>query len=223
MEKSKIPKFEKFDRYKANGYKAYNYKMPAVYDNCIWFKVFQVSLWDQEIISEIDKDISLARILDVGCASGRLICKLGMAGAKYLSGNDIAPNIIKVAQQKLQDINIEADLKTADVECNLPWADNSFDYIILSGAIHHFFRPLDALQEIYRVLGDGGKLIVAEPWFPVIIRHALNLWLFFFPHDGDFHFYSPTQMMRLISTVGMNHLDYRKVGNFSYLVTGLKD
>ena len=138
-------------------------------------------------------------------------------------GQNICQVLIKVTQQKLQDINIEADLKTADVECNLPWADNSFDYIILSGAIHHFFRPLDALKEIYRVLADGGKLIVAEPWFPVIFRQTLNLWLFFFPHDGDFHFYSLTQMIRLISTVGINHLDYRKVGNFTYLVTGLKD
>ena len=84
-----------------------------------------------------------------------------------------------------------ANLKVADVECNLPWADNSFDYIVLSGAIHHFFRPFDALKEIYRVLDIGGKLIVAEPWFPIIIRHILNLWLLIFSHDGDYRFYSP--------------------------------
>jgi len=86
MKKLKIPKFEKYDRYKANGYQAYNYKMPAIFDNCIWLKVFQVSLSDQNVISEIGKDISSAEILDVGCATGRLLCKLGMNGAKYLSG-----------------------------------------------------------------------------------------------------------------------------------------
>jgi ubiquinone/menaquinone biosynthesis C-methylase UbiE len=223
MEKYKVPKFEKYDRYKLNGYQAYNYKMPAIYDHCIWMKVFQVPLWDQIIISEIDKNISSARILDVGCATGRLLCKLGQNGAKNLSGVDIAPNIIKVAQQKLYDIDIKANLKIADAECNLSWADHSFDYIILSGAIHHFFRPIDALNEIYRVLDKGGKLIIAEPWFPVIIRHVLNLWLFIFSHDGDFHFYTPTQTMRLISTVGMNHVGYKKISFLSYLVTGFKD
>jgi ubiquinone/menaquinone biosynthesis C-methylase UbiE len=223
MEKSEVPELEKYDRYKLNGYQAYNNKMPAIYDHCIWMKVFQVPLCDQIIISEIDRNISCARILDVGCATGRLLCKLAQNGAKSLSGVDIAPNIIKSAQQKLHDINIKADLKIADAECNLPWADHSFDTIMLSGAIHHFFRPIDALNEIYRVLDKRGKLIIADPWFPVIIRHVLNLWLFIFSHDGDYHFYTPTQTMRLISMVGLNHAGYKKIGFYSYLVTGFKD
>ena len=223
MNKSKIPKFEKYDRFKANGYRAYNYKMPAIYDNCIWAKVFDVSLWDNTIISEMDKNMSSAKILDVGCATGRLLCKLGLNGANNLAGIDIAPNIIKAAQQRLLDNNIKADLQTADVECNIPWADNSFDYVILSGSIHHFFRPIEALKEVYRVMINGGKLIVAEPWFPVIIRQILNLWLFIFSHDGDYHFYSPSQMRRLISTVDINHLSCKRIGILSYLVTGLKD
>ena len=93
-------KFEKHDRYKANGYRAYNSKMPEIYDNCIWAKVFHISLWDENIIVEIGNNMSSARILDVGCATGRLLYKLATKGAKNISGVDIAPNIIKVAQQK---------------------------------------------------------------------------------------------------------------------------
>ena len=222
MKDSRIPKFKKYDRYKVSSYQAYNWKMPSIYDNCIWMKVCQVALWDQVIISEIDKNISSSRILDVGCATGRLLYKLAKNGATDLSGSDIAPNIIEVARQKLQDNNIEIDLKTADSEDNLPWPSSSFDYVILSGVIHHFYRPIEALREIYRLLDKSGKLIVLDPWFPIIIRQISNAWLFFFPHDGDYHFYTPSQIINLISTVGFNQANYRKVGFCSYVVTGSK-
>ena len=222
MKDSEIPKFKKYDRYKVSSYQAYNWKMPSIYDNSISMKVCQVALWDQIIISEIGKKLSSSRILDVGCATGRLLYKLGKNGATNLSGSDIAPNIIEVARQKLQDNDIEVDLKTADSEDNLPWPSSSFDYVILSGVIHHFYRPIEALKEIYRVLDKSGKLIVLDPWFPIIIRQISNLWLFFFPHDGDYHFYTPSQIINLISTVGFNQTNYRKVGFYSYVVTGSK-
>jgi ubiquinone/menaquinone biosynthesis C-methylase UbiE len=185
--------------------------MPERYDHCVRAKVFQVSLRDENIISEIDDNLSSARILDVGCATGRLLCKLAVKGAGNLSGVDIAPNIIKAAQQKLRNSSFEADLRIAYVECALPWADRSFDYIVLSGAIHHLYRPTDALKEIHRVMEKGAKLIIAEPWFPQIIRHILNLWLLIFSHDGDYHFYSPRQLIRLISTFDMYKLTFKKV------------
>jgi len=222
MKNLKIPTFNKYDRYKASSYRAYNQKMPAIYYECIWMKVFQIERCDQMIIAEIGENISSSRILDVGCATGRLLEKLGQRGAKNLSGVDLAPNILEVAQRKLKNSNIEAELKIADAEDNLPWADNSFDYAILSAVIHHFFKPTEALEEIYRVLDKSGKLIILEPWLPIIIRQIINLWLFLFPHDGDCHFYTPNQIVYLISKIGLNEIDYRKVGFYSYIVTGIK-
>jgi ubiquinone/menaquinone biosynthesis C-methylase UbiE len=222
MKDSQIPEFRKSDRYKKSTYRAFNWKMPPIYDNLIWMKLCQVDTWDQTIISEIDRSISSCRILDVGCATGRVLYKLAESGAKKLSGADIAPNIIEVARQKLQSIDIEADLKVADAEDNLPWPDNSFDYAILSGVIHHFFRPIDAFREIGRVLDKAGKLIIADPWFPVIVRQIINSWLFFFPHDGDCCFYTPNQVIHLIAEAGMTNIDYRKAGSISYVVTGFK-
>jgi ubiquinone/menaquinone biosynthesis C-methylase UbiE len=71
-------------------------------------------------------------------------------------------------------------LKTADSEDDLPWPDNSFDIITLTGVIHHFYRLNDALKEAYRVLDKQGKLIILDPWFPIIIRQIVNSWLYFF-------------------------------------------
>jgi demethylmenaquinone methyltransferase/2-methoxy-6-polyprenyl-1,4-benzoquinol methylase len=44
----------------------------------------------------------------------------------------------------------------------LPFADNSFDVYTISFGIRNVTRPQDALNEAYRVLGPGGRLMVLE-------------------------------------------------------------
>ena len=227
MKDSAVTNLAKYDRYKASSYRAYNQKMPAIYDKCIWMRLFEIDICDQLIIAEIGENMLSSRILDVGCATGRLLEKLAQKGAKNLSGTDLAPNILEVAQQKLLDNGIHADLKPADVEDYLPWPENSFDVVILLGVVHHLFRPLDALYQIHRVLAPKGKLIIMDPWLPIVIRQIVNLWLYFFPHDGDYHFYTPKQLEMILQKTGLSdmrlsHIQYHKVGIWSYIVTGKK-
>jgi SAM-dependent methyltransferase len=45
----------------------------------------------------------------------------------------------------------------------LPYRDESFDFIIHSDTLEHIERPLDALHQVYRVLRKGGKTIFTTP------------------------------------------------------------
>ena len=161
-----IPEFKKTDRYKRSSYRAYNWKMPRIYDSCILKAGKQVDLLDKSVLGEIPGNDFSIRILDIGCATGRLLYKLAKQGYTNLSGVDLAPRIIEVARKKLANLNVKPDLKNADSEDDLPWPDNSFDIITLTGVIHHFYRLNDALKEAYRVLDKQGKLIITDPWFP---------------------------------------------------------
>jgi SAM-dependent methyltransferase len=63
---------------------------------------------------------------------------------------------------------LSADLKSslADVQAdiqNLPFADNSFDYIICIHVLEHIPDDRKAMREIYRVLKPNGKAIVMVP------------------------------------------------------------
>ena len=53
-----------------------------------------------------------------------------------------------------------ADVK-ADI-CNLPFKDNSFDVYTISFGIRNVTRPQEALNEAFRVLKPGGRLMVLE-------------------------------------------------------------
>ena len=219
---NEIPEFRKDDRYKRSSYQAFNWKMPPIYDSCFWMKVCKVDLLDEAVLREISsKDFSI-RILDVGCATGRLLCKLAERGYTNLSGVDIAPRIIEAAQKKLSNFKVNLDLRTADSEDNLPWHDNSFDVITLTGVIHHFYRLCDALKEAYRVLDKQGKLIIWDPWFPIIIRQIVNSWMYFFPHYGDFRFYTPNKIENIFTEIGLKNTQYRRIGIWKYIVTGEK-
>jgi ubiquinone/menaquinone biosynthesis C-methylase UbiE len=148
----KSPEFRKNDRYKRSSYRAYNWKMPRIYDSCIWLKLGKVELLDETVLREASSDDPSLRILDIGCATGRLLYKLAERGYTNLSGVDLAPRIIEVARNKLSPFKINLNLKTADSEDRLPWPDNSFDVVTLTGVIHHFYRLDDALKEACRVL-----------------------------------------------------------------------
>lgn len=209
-----------FDKYKQSSYESYNFKMPEIYDDNFWMKFFKNNLWDDAIISQLGNSLQSISILDVGCATGRLLRRLALAGLKKLSGSDLAPNILEVARRRLVPFDI--DLKVADAETELPWAENTFDFVTLTGVFHHFYRPQHSLQEIYRVLKTGGRLILIEPWFPPIIRHITNFYLLFFNHDGDCKFHSPSGLKKLTESAKLKTVELNRIARFSFMIVSQK-
>lgn len=55
-----------------------------------------------------------------------------------------------------------ADVK-ADI-CNLPFEDNSFDFIICNHVLEHIPDDTKAMQELYRVLATNGTAILQVPY-----------------------------------------------------------
>jgi predicted SAM-dependent methyltransferase len=60
------------------------------------------------------------------------------------------------------DLNSPLADVSADI-CNLPFADNEFDFILCNHVLEHIPDDYKALQEIYRVLKPGGKAILQIP------------------------------------------------------------
>ncbi len=149
--------------------------MPLRYDTCIWLKFCQTALWDRILVQELGPNTRLLRILDVGCTTGRLLERLAEAGATELFRVDLAPRILEVAREKLTKTGSLFELQTADAEDSLPWGCGSFDAVTLTGVLHHFFRPRDALAEILRVLRPGGRLLIIDPCFFPPVRQILNI------------------------------------------------
>ena len=70
---------------------------------------------------------------------------------------------IKHLEYTTTDLNSPiADVK-ADI-CNLPFDDNSFNFIICNHVLEHIPDDMKAMKELYRVLAPGGTAILQVPY-----------------------------------------------------------
>jgi ubiquinone/menaquinone biosynthesis C-methylase UbiE len=98
-----------------------------------------------------------ARIADLGCGSGVFSNVLRQRGYDC-TGVDLSPALIRIAKQKYPGI----EFLEGDVE-HLPFADASFDGVLLAGILHHFEERSAFLAEAKRILRPGGKFVAFDP------------------------------------------------------------
>jgi ubiquinone/menaquinone biosynthesis C-methylase UbiE len=213
------PRFAKPDRYKLDSYRTYNDRWVETYDDCIWQRVCQVALWDDAVVAELLPAITELEILDVGCASGRLLCSLARAGAAGLHGTDLAPRILETARDRLASAGCSAELKAADAEEHIPWPDDSFDAVTITGVLHHMTRPKETLKEIGRVLRASGRLVVVDVRWPPLLRQFLNLCLRVRPANGDYRYYTAREIGTMLNDLGWRKLRTARVGRLGFMIS----
>jgi SAM-dependent methyltransferase len=91
-------------------------------------------------------------ILDAGCGMGRFVEVV----KKY--GGDIVGIDLSYAVEAAK-ANTDADIIQADI-LNLPFKENSFDYVFSIGVIHHTADTRKAFECLSRLVKPGGKLAV---------------------------------------------------------------
>ena len=101
-------------------------------------------------------DVKNKKILDVGAGTGRLSVALAKMDAE-VTALDVSAKMLKVIENKSKKINTV----TGDAEA-LPFAGQTFDYVLAAFLIVHLKDPVRFFDESYRVLKDGGRLIVTN-------------------------------------------------------------
>ena len=94
-------------------------------------------------------------VLELATGTG-LIAKHIVNAAAHIEATDASPEMI--AEAKRDDHSAKLHFSVQDMFC-LPYAEESFDAVIVSNALHIVPQPEKALQEIKRVLKDDGTLI----------------------------------------------------------------
>ena len=105
-------------------------------------------------------------VLDVGCGTGVVAITASRHGAK-VSGSDLTPELINQANTNADIAGLDIDFKVADVE-DLPYEDESFDFVL--SQFGHMFSPRPELstKEMLRVLKPGG-VIAFSTWPPELL------------------------------------------------------
>lgn len=162
--KNKI-KLEEFSK-KLQNYYANNTSYYAEIDFTAnnWISKHELSY--QEIIKYFN---SANKILEIGCGSANALMHYDISEKYY--GIDFS--------EKLMDSNKarfpKAQFDYFRVYNELPYADNSFDFVYSVFVLEHCIFPLELLNEMQRVVKPGGRLIVFCPDFLGCNRMASQL------------------------------------------------
>lgn len=97
-------------------------------------------------------------LLDIGCSTGGLLVAAGTR--RVLAGVDVAFRWLVVAQRRLAELNIAANLVCANAEA-LPFRDGTFDVVTAIDVIEHVRDPRASIRESRRVLAEGGRMVCA--------------------------------------------------------------
>jgi ubiquinone/menaquinone biosynthesis C-methylase UbiE len=118
----------------------------------------------------LDKVAGLRRIegrwLDCGCAEGDYTAELIRRGAGEAVGTDVLAPRVEEARTRWSDV-AALSFVVAPAE-EMPFADESFDAVLLNEVLEHVEDERRTLREIQRVLVPGGYLFLLSPnrWFP---------------------------------------------------------
>jgi len=112
---------------------------------------------------EIAQRISGGRILDVGAGPSYVDIEIAKLGDFEIVALDDSKEMVKIAKRNVTEAEvshkIEVNLGSAE---DLPFDDGTFDFIISIGSLHFWKAPLKVLEEIYRVLRNGGTGMIGD-------------------------------------------------------------
>lgn len=95
-------------------------------------------------------------ICDVASGDGYYSRKMSARGAR-IAGIDLDPQRIRNARTYHNVPNVQYRLGNAE---DLPYSDETFDKVVSVCALEHFDDPQAAINEMHRVVKDGGRLVL---------------------------------------------------------------
>ena len=104
------------------------------------------------------------RILDVGTGTALIpleLCRRDLPA--QVTAIDLAAYMLQVGQRNVIREGLQTRIKLEHVDAkDLPYASESFDWVISNSIVHHIPDPLPCLREMWRVLTPGGLLFVRD-------------------------------------------------------------
>lgn len=98
------------------------------------------------------------KILDAGCGTGNFSIKLAKMRCE-VTGIDISEKMLAIARKKALEENLKANFYSMDV-CSLEFDDGTFDAVISVTAFEFMGKPVEAMNEMFRVLKRNGILLL---------------------------------------------------------------
>ena len=128
------------------------------------FDIMQRKLRDRGFLdteSIIKSGISKGYAVEIGPGPGYLGLEwLKKTENTHLTGIEISREMIKHAEKNSRDYSLQNRAEYLEANAlSIPLWDNSADSVFSSGSLHEWENPLTVINDIYRILKPGGKIV----------------------------------------------------------------
>ena len=140
------------------------------------------------VAKQVEERLPAGRVLDIGAGPGRLAVLIAKESPLLqVTGLDISPDMVKIASREARRLGLKNLAFRQGSAAELPFPDREFDLVVSTLSFHHWKAPEQALDEVYRVLREGGEAWIYDvprkpdkASFDYLIRRygLLRAWLF---------------------------------------------
>lgn len=129
-----------------------------------------VSQWPQfrllrrMIAARLAKYQPAGTLADIGCGPGYLTTLIAQKYPQlHVIGIDLSAEMVHAGTSNASALGLAArvEFRKGDVS-DLPMPNDSLDFAVSSLSLHHWSNPGHGVAEIYRVLEDGGQLLLFD-------------------------------------------------------------
>jgi ubiquinone/menaquinone biosynthesis C-methylase UbiE len=160
-------------------------------------------------------------LLEIGCAEGFMTSEL-TGKVPYVIASDISLSHLRRAKTRASG----ARFARLDIH-NMPFDDDIFDCIICAEVLEHTLSPFKALNEMHRVLGPGGSLVISVPNGMTLPRVFIHMFrrkqsMLSFT-NAHLNFYDTGSLLQILEIAGFtpelittDHVPFPGLGSLGY-------
>jgi ubiquinone/menaquinone biosynthesis C-methylase UbiE len=100
-------------------------------------------------------------VLEVAPGPGYFAIELAKRGNYRITGLDISQTFVEIARKNAAQNGVAVDFRKGNT-ASMPFANESFHFLLCRAAFKNFAQPVQALDEMYRVLKPGGHALIID-------------------------------------------------------------
>ena len=102
-----------------------------------------------------------SRVLEIAPGPGYFAIELARLGDYQITGLDISKSFVEMAQKNAAEAGVKVEFRQGNAS-DMPFADDSFDFMFCQAAFKNFSQPVRAITEMHRVLQAPGKAVIDD-------------------------------------------------------------